>query len=279
MTNKYLNPYQSPKLDKRSLYLRKLIIRAFEGGMRGHLGSSMSLVEIMRVLYDDFLLYDSKNPEWANRDRFILSKGHGCLAQYALLADKGFISIDELDKFCHHDGILGGHPEKDKIAGIEFSTGALGHGLPVGIGMAIAAKINNKNHKIVVVTGDGESNEGSIWEAALSASKNKLDNLIWIIDYNKFQSYGQTKAVIDLEPLDQKIESFGFNLIEVDGHNIKMIEEALKQLNDAKDKPKAIVCHTIKGKGFSFAEHNENWHHKSNLNPDEIKAMYKCLDF
>ena len=279
MTNKFLNPYQSPKLDKRSLYLRKLIIRAFEGGMRRHLGSSMSLVEIMRVLYDDFLLYDSKNPEWENRDRFILSKGHGCLAQYALLADKGFISIDELDKFCHHDGILGGHPEKDKIAGIEFSTGALGHGLPVGIGMAIAAKINDKNHKIVVVTGDGESNEGSIWEAALSASKNKLDNLIWIIDYNKFQSYGQTKAVIDLEPLNQKIESFGFNLIEVDGHNIKMIEEALKQLNDDKHKPKAIVCHTIKGKGFSFAEHNENWHHKSNLNPEEIKAMYKCLDF
>ena len=279
MTNKFLNPYQSPKLDKRSLYLRKLIIRAFEGGMRGHLGSSMSLVEIMRVLYDDFLLYDSKNPEWENRDRFILSKGHGCLAQYALLADKGFISIDELDKFCHHDGILGGHPEKDKIAGIEFSTGALGHGLPVGIGMAIAAKINDKNHKIVVVTGDGESNEGSIWEAALSASKNKLDNLIWIIDYNKFQSYGQTKAVIDLEPLNQKIESFGFNLIEVDGHNIKMIEEALKQLNDDRHKPKAIVCHTIKGKGFSFAEHNENWHHKSNLNPEEIKAMYKCLDF
>ena len=279
MTNKFLNPYQSPKLDKRSLYLRKLIIRAFEGGMRRHLGSSMSLVEIMRVLYDDFLLYDSKNPEWENRDRFILSKGHGCLAQYALLADKGFISIDELDKFCHHDGILGGHPEKDKIAGIEFSTGALGHGLPVGIGMAIAAKINDKNHKIVVVTGDGESNEGSIWEAALSASKNKLDNLIWIIDYNKFQSYGQTKAVIDLEPLNQKIESFGFNLIEVDGHNIKMIEEALKQLNDDRHKPKAIVCHTIKGKGFSFAEHNENWHHKSNLNPEEIKAMYKCLDF
>ena len=247
MTNKFLNPYKSPKLDKRSLYLRKLIIRAFEGGMRGHLGSSMSLVEIMRVLYDDFLLYDSKNPEWENRDRFILSKGHGCLAQYALLADKGFISIDELDKFCHHDGILGGHPEKGKIAGIEFSTGALGHGLPVGIGMAIAAKINNKNHKIVVVTGDGESNEGSIWEAALSASKNKLDNLIWIIDYNKFQSYGQTKAVIDLEPLNQKIESFGFNLIEVDGHNIKMIEEAIKQLNNDKDRPKAIVCHTIKG--------------------------------
>ena len=278
MTNKFLNPYKTPKLDKRSLYLRRLIIRAFEGGTRGHLGSSMSLVEIMRVLYDKFLSYDIKNPEWEKRDRFILSKGHGCLAQYVLLADKGFIPMNALDKFCHHDGILGGHPEKEKIAGVEFSTGALGHGLPVGVGMAIAAKIKNKKHKIVVVTGDGESNEGSIWEAALSASKNKLDNLIWMIDYNKFQSYGQTKEIVDLEPLGQKLISFGFNFIEVDGHDVKMIEEGLKQLNNKRSKPKAIICHTVKGKGFSFAEHNANWHHKSNLKADEIKAMYKCLN-
>ena len=278
MQCKFLNPYKSPALDKRSLYLRKLIIRAFEGGKRGHLGSSMSLVEIMRVLYDNFLLYKSQLPEWVDRDRFILSKGHGCLAQYVLLADKGFISFNDLDKFCHHDGILGGHPEKSKIPGIEFSTGALGHGLPVGVGMAVAAKINNKKHKVVVVTGDGEANEGSVWEAALSASKNKLDNLIWLIDYNKFQSYGQTKDVLQLEPLNQKIISFGFNLIEVDGHNIKMIESALKSFAFNSLKPNAIICHTVKGKGFPFAEHNENWHHKSNLKPEEINAMYACLE-
>ena len=274
----FLNPYKSPALDLRSLYLRKLIIRAFEGGMRGHLGSSMSLVEIMRVLYDDFLMYKTKDPEWVDRDRFILSKGHGCLAQYVLLADKGFISLDDLDKFCHHDGILGGHPEKSKVSGVEFSTGALGHGLPVGVGMAVAAKINNKKHKIIVVTGDGETNEGSIWEAALSASQNKLDNFVWIIDYNKFQSYGQTKDVIQLEPLDQKIKSFGFNLIEVDGHNIEMIENALKTFSYNSSKPNAIICHTVKGKGFPFAEHNEDWHHKSNLKPEELNAMYNCLE-
>ena len=278
MSNKYLNPYISPILDKRSLYLRKLVIRAFEGGMRGHLGSSMSLIEIMRVLYDDFLVFNPKEPNWEKRDRFILSKGHGCLAQYALLADKGFIFLSDLDKFCHHDGILGGHPEKSKIPGVEFSTGALGHGLPVGVGMAVAAKINNENHKIIVTTGDGESNEGSIWEAALSASQNKLDNIIWIIDYNKFQSYGQTKDIINLEPLNQKIISFGFNLIEVDGHNIQMIKKALQDCSQNLLKPNAIICHTVKGKGFPFAEHNEDWHHKSNLKPAEIDAMYKCLE-
>ncbi len=278
MTNKFLNPYQSPKLDTRSLYLRKLIIRAFEGGMRGHLGSSMSLVEILRVLYDDFLSYDSKMPEWEDRDRFILSKGHGCLAQYALLSDKGFISVDELDKFCHHNGILGGHPEKNKIPGVEFSTGALGHGLPVAVGMALAAKIKNKKHKIVVITGDGEANEGSIWEAALSASKNNLNNLIWMIDYNKFQSYGETREVLDLEPLKEKIESFGFKVIDVDGHDVKMIKNGLQSFSISSTKPKAIICHTVKGKGFPFAEHNKNWHHKSNLDSDEIKQMYECLE-
>ena len=278
MENKFLNPYKSPPLNSRSLYLRKLIIRAFEGGMRGHLGSSMSLVEIMSALYDNFLSYNSNNPLWIKRDRFILSKGHGCLAQYALLADKGFISLEDLDKFCHHNGILGGHPEKSKIPGVEFSTGALGHGLPVGVGMAIAAKINKQKHKIIVVTGDGEINEGSVWEAALSASKNKVDNLIWMIDYNKFQSYGQTKNVVDLEPLNQKITSFGFNLLEVDGHDISMIEKALNSFSYNSSIPNAIICHTVKGKGFSFAEHNENWHHKSNLKPEEINAMYACLE-
>ena len=173
---------------------------------------------------------------------------------------------------------MGGHPEKNKIPGIEFSTGALGHGLPVGVGMALAAKINTDNHKIIVITGDGEANEGSVWEAALSASHNQLNNLIWMVDYNKFQSYGQTKDVLQLEPLNKKIISFGFNVVEVDGHNVQMIEKALRSFSYVSSKPNAIICHTVKGKGFPFAEHNENWHHKSNLTSDEIKAMYACLE-
>ena len=144
--------------------------------------------------------------------------------------------------------------------------------------MAVAAKINKKNHKIIVVTGDGESNEGSIWEAALSASQNKLNNLIWMIDYNKFQSYGQTQDVINLEPLNNKITSFGFNVTEVDGHNTKSIKNALNSCLNKSLKPNAIICHTVKGKGLPFAEHNENWHHKSNMKPSEIDAMYKCLE-
>jgi transketolase len=278
MIDKHLNRYENQVLDKRSLYLRKLVIRAFEGGSRGHLGSSMSLIEILRVLYDSFLNYKVKMPEWEDRDRFILSKGHGCLAQYALLADKGFIKLTDLDFFCHLDGILGGHPEHSKIPGIEASTGALGHGLSIGVGMAVSAKINHKRHKIIVVTGDGEINEGSIWEAAMSASQNKLDNLIWIIDYNKLQSYGETKEIINLEPLNDKISSFGFNVNETDGHNTKMIEEALTNTNLDNGNPSAIICHTVKGKGFPFAEHNPDWHHKAKLGIDVIQKMKECLN-
>jgi len=278
MIDKHLNRYENQVLDKRSLYLRKLVIRAFEGGSRGHLGSSMSLIEILRVLYDSFLNYKVKMPKWEDRDRFILSKGHGCLAQYALLADKGFIKLTDLDFFCHLDGILGGHPEHSKIPGIEASTGALGHGLSIGVGMAVSAKIKHKRHKIIVVTGDGEINEGSIWEAAMSASQNKLDNLIWIIDYNKLQSYGETKEIINLEPLNDKISSFGFNVSETDGHNTKMIEEALTNTNLDNGNPSAIICHTVKGKGFPFAEHNPDWHHKAKLGIDVIQKMKECLN-
>ena len=278
MIDKHLNRYENQVLDKRSLYLRKLVIRAFEGGSRGHLGSSMSLIEILRVLYDSFLNYKVKMPEWEDRDRFILSKGHGCLAQYALLADKGFIKLTDLDFFCHLDGILGGHPEHSKIPGIEASTGALGHGLSIGVGMAVSAKIKHKRHKIIVVTGDGEINEGSIWEAAMSASQNKLDNLIWIIDYNKLQSYGETREIINLEPLNDKISSFGFNVSETDGHNTKMIEEALTNTNLDNGNPSAIICHTVKGKGFPFAEHNPDWHHKAKLGIDVIQKMKECLN-
>ena len=278
MIDKHLNRYDNQVLDKRSLYLRKLVIRAFEGGSRGHLGSSMSLIEILRVLYDSFLNYKSTKPNWEDRDRFILSKGHGCLAQYALLADKGFIKFSDLDFFCHLDGILGGHPEHSKIPGIEASTGALGHGLSIGVGMAMSAKINKKDHKIVVVTGDGEINEGSIWEAAMSASQNRLNNLIWLIDYNKLQSYGETREIINLEPLNNKLSSFGFNVSEVDGHDIDMIEKSLTNISLNNNKPSAIICHTIKGKGFPFAEHNPDWHHKAKLGSDVIQEMKKCLN-
>lgn len=264
-------------MDDRSKYLRKLIVQALEAGGRGHLGSSMSMLEVLRVLYDSILKYDPTNPNWDDRDRFILSKGHGCLGLYSILADKKFFGMEHLTTFCKFDSILGGHPERGKIPGVEASTGALGHGLPIAVGMAISAKIKKQNHKVFVLTGDGEINEGSVWESALSAGKHKLHNLTVLVDYNKIQSYGFTKEVLDLEPLVDKWRSFNFSVQEIDGHNINEIEKALKQIPFQKDKPSAIICHTVKGKGFSFAEHNPNWHHKSKLSAEEIQLMYSAL--
>jgi transketolase len=264
-------------LDERSKYLRKLIVQALEAGGRGHLGSSVSMLEVLRVLYDSILKYDCSNLHWEDRDRFILSKGHGCLGLYAILADKKFFDLQHLNTFCKFDSILGGHPERGKIPGVEASTGALGHGLPIGVGMAIAAKLKNKTHKIIVLTGDGEINEGSVWEAALSAGKHKLSNLTVLVDYNKIQSYGFTKEVLDLEPLVDKWKSFNFSVREVDGHSLNELELTFKKLPFESDKPNAIICHTIKGKGFSFAENNPNWHHKSKLTSQEIESMYSSL--
>ena len=252
-------------------------MRALIGGNRGHLGSSMSLVEILRVLFDHYLRYESDDPKWPDRDRFILSKGHGCLALYALLADKGFFSRKALDEFCHSKGILGGHPEANKIPGVEASTGALGHGLPIGVGMALAGRIRRQQYRVVVVTGDGEINEGSNWEAAMSAANNKLDSLSVFVDYNKLQSYGSTKEVCDLEPLGEKWRSFGFSVREVDGHDVEALQSCIEALPFEPNKPNAVICHTIKGKGFDFAEGQATWHHKSRFSVEDIERMYASL--
>jgi transketolase len=265
-------------MDERSIYLRSLVIRALKGGQRGHIGSSMSLIEVLRVLYDDFLKYDSQNPNWEERDRFILSKGHGCLALYALLADKNFFDAKELDFFCHNEGMLGGHPERGKIPGVEASTGALGHGLSIGVGISLAAKIKKKDYKTIVVVGDGEINEGSVWEAAMCAGNHNLKDLIVLIDYNKIQSYGFTKEVADLEPLKDKWESFGFRVFEVDGHDIDDLKTTLQETRNIKDKPSILICHTVKGKGIDFAENNPNWHHKSSLKEEDFEKMINSLN-
>ena len=265
-------------MDRRSKLLRRLIIQGLEGGGRGHIGSSLSLVEILRVLYDSILAYRPHEPSWTGRDRLILSKGHGCLALYAILADRGFFSEQELQTFCKPESRLGGHPERNKAPGVEASTGALGHGLPMGVGMAIAANIRHQKHRVVVVVGDGEINEGSVWEAALSASKHRLSNLLVIVDYNKLQSYGLSSEVLNLEPLSEKWHSFGFDVHAVDGHDISALESLFKRVPLNHDKPTAIICHTVKGMGLPFAEGQAEWHHKSGLKPAEIAEMYACLD-
>ncbi len=264
-------------LDARSKELRRLVIKMVESDRRGHIGPALSLIEVVRVLYDSFLKFDAVNPNWAQRDRFILSKGHGCLALYAILCDKGFFPQAELLGFCKPDGLLGGHPEMNKAFGIEATTGALGHGLSIGVGMAIAAKIRKQSYRVVVVMGDGETNEGAVWEAALSAAKHHLANLTILIDYNKLQSYGTTKEVLDLEPFADKWRSFGFQTEEVNGHDVDMLTGLMQRLPLHREKPTAIICHTIKGKGLPFAEGNPEWHHKSGISLKEIAAMYDCL--
>jgi transketolase len=268
----------SPPLDERSKYLRRLVVRTLEGGERGHVGSSMSLIEIMRVLYDDILRYRPREPKWSGRDRMILSKGHGCIAQYVLLADKGYIPLETLDTFCRRDSILGGHPESSKVPGVEASTGALGHGLSIGLGMALAAKIEKRDTRVIVVMGDGEINEGSVWEAAMCAGKHKLANLTAVVDYNKIQSAGPTREIQDLEPLLDKWRAFNFAAIDVDGHDVNALRDAFRRLPLAQDRPSAIICHTVKGKGISFAEHDANWHHKSKIANDVVAKLYAALE-
>jgi transketolase len=263
----------APALDERSRHLRSLVVRGLAGGNRGHVGSSMSLIEILRVLYDDILRFDPKNPDWPERDRCILSKGHGCLALYAVLIDKGYFGADELDRFCHVDGRLGGHPERGKVPGVEASTGALGHGLSIGVGMALAARMQRRSSRVFVILGDGEINEGSVWEAALCAGKHKLSNLCALIDYNKIQSAGPTAEIQDLEPLVDKWKSFGFATVDVDGHDIGQLQAVLKDVPLDGKKPTAIICHTIKGKGIPFAEGNPKWHHQSNFDAKTMAEM------
>jgi transketolase len=265
------------QLDDRSILLRRLVVRALDGGARGHIGSSMSLIEIMRVLYDDILRYRADEPDWAERDRCILSKGHGCIALYVMLAEKGFFPHSVLDTFCRRDSILGGHPESGKIPGVEASTGALGHGLPIGVGRALGLRIKGSKASVFVITGDGEINEGSVWEAALSATKHRLGNLTVLIDYNKVQSAGPTAEILDLEPLADKWRAFGFAVAEVDGHDVTALRQVLRSLPFERERPSLIICHTIKGKGLAFAENDANWHHKSSIKKDLIDQMYAAL--
>ncbi len=268
----------SPPLDARSREQRRMAVEGLAGGGRGHLGSALSVIEILRVLYDDIMRTRPADPGGEGRDRLIFSKGHGCLALYALLADKGFIPRRELATFCRRDSLLGGHPEASKIPGVEASTGALGHGLPIGVGRALALKMADSKARVFVVMGDGEINEGSVWEAAMCAGKHGLDNLVAIVDYNKHQSYAATRVVQDLEPLLDKWQAFGFAARETDGHDPAALRRAFEAAPFAPGRPGVLVCHTVKGKGVSFAENNLAWHHKSKISPEELDALLAELE-
>ncbi|MBI2442237.1 MAG: transketolase [Lentisphaerae bacterium] len=264
-------------MDQRSKEQRRAILQVLERARRGHIGSTFSILEIVRVLYEGILRVDPRNPQWPERDRFILSKGHGCLALYLLLAEKGFFPRAELSRFCQFEGILGGHPEYGKVPGVEASTGALGHGFSIGVGMALAARMDRKAWRVFVLVGDGECNEGSIWEAALSAGKHKLDALTVIVDYNKMQSYGSTFEIQDLEPFMDKWRSFGFAVREVPGHDVAALEKVFRALPVEPGKPSAVIAHTVKGCGMPAMENNPEWHHKSKISDEEFAQLYAEL--
>lgn len=264
-------------LDDRSRALRQLAIDAFEGGERGHVGSAMSLIEIMRVLFDSVMRFDSTRPNLPARDRLILSKGHGCVALYALLADKGFFARTELTTFCRFGSTLGGHPERGPVPGVETSTGSLGHGLAVGVGMAYAARISGASHHVFVVLGDGELDEGSVWESALAAGHHRLANLTVVVDYNGLQSYGPVEDVWRLEPIVDKWSAFGFAAQDVDGHDVRDLEAALT-LPNISDGPRAIIARTVKGRGIAYAEHDAAWHHSSRISADEVTSLRTAVD-
>jgi transketolase len=252
------------RLDSRSIYLRKLVLRAAKATGKAHIGGAFSVMEILRVLYDSVLRYNIEDPFNDIRDRLILSKGHSCFALYAILADKGFFDLELLDSCMKKGSSLGGHPEYRKEPGLEVTTGSLGHGLSMGVGMAIASKIRQVKNAIWVILGDGELQEGSIWEAAMSASKHQLSNLNVIIDYNKIQSSGRVEDIQGPEFLFNKFESFGFEVYALNGHDITVLENNFSLDSDSskESKPRAFICHTIKGKGILAAESNPDWHYK-----------------
>lgn len=259
-------------LDARSIELRATILEMVAAAGRGHIGPAFSIVEIVRVLYDDIMRFDPQQPRWRDRDRFLLSKGHGCLALYPILAEKGYFQVSELGRFCRKGSFLAGHPVHE-IPGVEASTGSLGHGLSIGVGFAINAQYERATYRTFVLIGDGESNEGSVWEAALSASKHRLSRLTVLIDRNKQQSYGPTSVVLDLEPYADKWRSFGFETLEVDGHDVTALREALRRVPAAPDRPTAIICHTVKGRGLDAAENNPAWHHHSRIARSDVDAF------
>jgi len=230
------------------------------GASSSHFGGALSIVEIISTLFVSQIKFKSHTADKSDRDRLILSKGHACLAYYAALSQIGILKKAELQTFEKDDSNLLGHPVKNKEIGIDFSTGSLGMGLSLGIGVAIALKKKKINRKIFVILGDGECNEGSVWEAAMSAANLKLDNIFVIIDKNNYQQTGQNSEIMDLKDLASKWKSFGWNVKEINGHDVDQIQKYFK-IEKENDIPNVLIANTIKGKGFSFSENNNDWHH------------------
>ncbi len=253
-----------------AINIRRSIIKMLEASQSGHPGGSLSAVEIMTTLYFKEMRLDVSNPRWEDRDRFVLSKGHATPVLYGTLAEKGFFPKSELLKFRKISSMLQGHPDMKDTPGVDMTTGSLGQGLSAANGMALAGKLDNKDYRVYAMIGDGESQEGIIWEAAMLSAHYKLDNLTVFLDHNGLQIDGETKKVMNVDPVDEKFKAFGWHVINIDGHSYDEIDKALEEAKNTKGQPTMIVAKTIKGKGVSFMENQYGWHGKA-PNAEEAK--------
>ncbi len=256
--------------------IRRNILTMISKAKSGHPGGSLSAVEILVTLYFDAMKHDPNNPKWEERDRFSLSKGHAAPVLYCTMAECGYVPADQLNTLRQDGSIYQGHPDRRYIPALEASTGSLGQGLSVALGMGLAARLDGKNYRTYVMLGDGEIQEGQIWEAAMFASFNKVDNEVAIVDYNKIQLDGFVKDIMDLEPLAAKWESFGWNAITIDGHDIPAVQQAFADAAATKGKPTVIIANTVKGKGVSFMEDLPKWHGVAPT-PEELEIALKAL--
>jgi len=228
-----------------------------------HIGTCYSMAELLAVLYGSFLRVDPERPDWPERDRFVLSKGHGAAALYAVLSERGFFPVGWLETYYQNGSRLAGHVTHHHVPGVEVSTGSLGHGLSIATGMALSAKRDGRTHRVVALLSDGECDEGSTWEPVMFASHHQLDNLVAIVDYNKIQSLGTVKEVMDLEPFADKWRAFGWGVREIDGHDVTEIQSTLSTLPFEAGRPNCVIAHTVKGKGVSFMEDKLLWHYRT----------------
>jgi len=265
------------KLELEARHLRRVVLSMIIKAHASHIASSYSIIEILVYLYEKVLRIDPSKPTASNRDRFILSKGWGISALYAILAEKKFFSKKLLDEYCQDGTRMIGISTRNGIPGIEATTGSMGHGLPIGVGMALAGKIQKRNYRVFVVVSDGECDEGSTWEAILQAGHHKLDNLVVILDYNKWQSFGKVSNILDLEPFGKKWEAFKWSVTEIDGHSFSDLEKVFSKIPFEKNKPSVIIAHTIKGKGVSVLENRNEWHYRTPTQGEIVIAKKELL--
>ncbi len=262
-----------PELENMANKLRLHVVEMTYAARSGHPGGSLSAADMISALYFNFMNHDPSNPEWDGRDRFVLSKGHVAPVLYAALAEAGYFSVEELTTLRQVGSRLQGHPVRGKVPGVEMSTGSLGQGLSMACGIALAGKMDGKEYKTICMLGDGEMQEGQNWEAAMFARQAGLTNLIAIVDRNRLQITGDTEQAVGLEPLPEKWKAFGWNVIIIDGHNMRQIVEALEKAANARSRPTVIIMKTVKGKGVSFMENNAGFHGRACNDEEYAKAV------